>query len=426
MSTAAITREFESRGHELPGSAEHRALRRRALERFDELGLPGRRIETWHYTDLSAFGDKGFEFIARPDADSLDRAAGLLAAHEPIGEGSRVIYVDGHRIEALSNVMPDLTVEILPLTIEQGDAGGDTALAALNTAFLTEGARVRVDGRAPTPVELVFVGTGRGLAPQLRLSIELAAGAEATLILRFIDLPGAGEAWLNLVTDLTLGESSKLTLYRLQTHESEQNHTALHRARLAQGAKLAAGNIELGGKLVRNEFEIALEGSGAEARIFGLELTRESQHCDTRILIDHRAADTTSRQDFRAVVADSSRSVFNGKVIVREDAQHIDARQRSDNLLLSPKAEVDTKPELEIYADQVICSHGATVGELDEDQMFYLQARGIDAETARGILTTAFADTILERITHDRFRERARLEVDARLPRSVDIGQTAQ
>lgn len=423
MSMTAIRRAFEDRGHELPGTAQTHARRRRALDRFGELGLPGRRIEAWHYTDLSSFADKAFDFIAPlPDDAALDSAARLLALHPPVDAGTRIVFVDGHRIESLGDAKADPSIEILPLTLESAARADDSALSALNTAFLREGARVCVTGRALAPIELVFVGTGRGFAPQLKLAIELAAGAEATAIVSFIDVPGADEGWLNLVTDLTLGEDSALTLYRLQTHDAQLNHTAIHRASLSRRARLVAANVERGGKLVRNEFEIVLQGTEAEAHVFGLALTRDRQHCDTRIAIDHSAARTTSRQDYRAIVADASRSVFNGKVVVRQHAQHIDARQRNDNLLLSAKAEVDTKPELEIYADQVICSHGATVGELDEEQLFYLRTRGIDAESARGILTTAFADTILERIAHEGFRERARRAIDGALPRAIGIG----
>jgi Fe-S cluster assembly protein SufD len=154
--------------------------------------------------------------------------------------------------------------------------------------------------------------------------------------------------------------------------------------------------------------------------VYGLALTRAKQHCDMRIDVDHQAPYTTSRQEYRAIADDASRSVFNGKVTVQPDAQHIDAQQRNDNLLLSAKAEIDTKPELEIYADQVICSHGATVGELSDEHLFYLRSRGIDGETARSILTTAFANTILDRISLENFRDQAQDAVTAHLPRRVD------
>lgn len=419
MSAVPFQREFEAKGDELPGGEKLGALRRAAFDRFGELGLPGRRIETWRYTDLTSFADRKFRFAPPPpDADRLAIAAARLDDYPPLASGSRAVFVDGCAAASLSDIDPDAGIEILPPRLGSAGDFDDSALAALNAAFLTDGAEIRIDGRPEAPIELVFVGTGQHLAPQLRLSIDLAAEAEATVIISFIDADAACESWLNLVSELSLGDASSLTLYRLQAHGDAQNHTALHRARLSQKAKLTAGNVELGGKLVRNEFEIALDGPEAEARVFGLAVARDAQHCDTRIAVDHRAERTLSRQDYRAIVADTSRSVFNGKVVVRETAQHIDARQRNDNLLLSSKAEVDTKPELEIYADQVICSHGATIGELDEAQLFYLRARGIDAETARAMLTAGFADTILRRIEHNELYDRARLAVDARLPRT--------
>ena len=406
-----------------PGSeaGASRAVRLAALERFMALGLPDRRVETWRYTDLTSLRKKGFSFSAPPpDAAALETAGVVLREHDLAIEGARLVFVDGHLAESLSTPpQPEhVGFESAASTLTQDSDG--TALAALNTAFASGEHCLRFRGTDSGPVELVFIGSGRQLAPQLRLRIELEAGARAEVIQRFIDIPDAGEAWLNLVTDITLGSESNLSLHRLQLHQPEQVQTTLHRARLAAGAKLTAGNVELGGALVRNEFEIALDGEDAEADVFSLTLTRDSQHSDTRIAVDHRAPRTMSLQNQRAILDDSSRAVFNGKVTVQPDAQHIEARQRSDSLLLSPRAEVDAKPELEIYADQVVCSHGATVGELSDDHLFYLRARGIDAPTARGILTAAFADAILERIALDSLRESARLAVGERLPRAIE------
>ena len=427
MSTAQITQQLEDRGSELPGPPELRAARRSALKQFGELGWPGKRLDAWRYTDLSSLGDKDFSYIAPvPDAAAIEAARTLLDKFEFIDEASRLVFIDGHRVESLSVSKSGSELEVQTTALKFAEDGPESALAALNTAFAAGGTTVRVTGSSAALLELVFIGTGRGFAPQLKLMIELAAGTKATVIQRFIDLPDAGEAWLNLVTDIEQAEDSELSLYRLQTHAPEQYQTTLSRARLAHGAKLAAGNVEVGGNLIRNEFEICLEGNEAEARVFGIALTNRQQHCDTRIAVKHQAPHTTSRQEFRAIVADTSRSVFNGKVIVREEAQNIDAHQQSDNLLLSPTAEADTRPELEIHADQVVCSHGATVGELSDDHLFYLRARGIDEEMARGILIAAFADTILERIDLVSFREQAREAVNAKLPRQIEPGSAAQ
>jgi Fe-S cluster assembly protein SufD len=427
MTPADITRQFDARGTELPGPAELATIRREALARFDRLGFPGRSIETWHYTDLGTLAGKTLDYVGQTaDEPTLAQAASLLDSLDLMPEAPVCVFVDGHWIESLSRPVtePGLTIQMLreqPLAL-LGEGTGESALAALNTAFASDGALIRISARALAPLQLVFIGSGRHLAPQLKLRLELEPEAAATLIQHFATLPEGGEAWLNLVTEIEQDERSKLTLYRLQTQGADAYQTTLTRARLAAEAAFVAGNVELGGKLVRNEFQIELAGTGARADIQGLALTRGRQHCDCRIDIDHCAPQTTSRQGYRAIVSDSSRSVFNGKVTVREDAQHVDARQRNDNLLLSAKAEVDTKPELEIYADQVICSHGATVGELSEDELLYLRTRGIDEETARGILISAFANTVVERLELDSFRSQAKSAVAARLPRLVELG----
>lgn len=412
MSAAAIRRQFEERA----GAPD--ATRTAALEKFEELGFPDRRLETWHYTDLTPLADRDFRFLTSPpDAGQIDAATARLADMQlPAGHG-RLVFIDGYWIESLSMLPQNSGVDVSTRDVPVTDPGNASALTALNTAFAAEGSTLRFRETDTNPVELIFVGTGRQLAPQFRLRIELAANVKATVVQHFVDLPDAGPSWLNLVTDVVQADASELALYRLQSHGAETLHTTLNRVHLESGARFSAGNIELGAALARNEFEVSLDGVEADARIFGLAITRDQQHCDLRIAVDHRAPRTTSRQDYRAIVDDKSRSIFNGKVVVRKDAQNIDARQRNDNLLLSKTAEVDTKPELEIYADQVVCSHGATIGELDEDHLFYLRSRGLDAETARGILTTAFAETILERIGPDDLREQARPAVHASLPR---------
>ena len=425
--TAQITEQFSARGALLPGTAELQAARGAALARFSELGLPGRASETWHYTDLAPLGRKGLDFIAPvPTATTLAAAEQALSALQLEPDAPRCVFVDGYFIASLSLLNPTagLTIETRtgqPTGSADNTAPADSALVALNTAFAREAAMIRLASTQLVPVEFVFIGSGQGLAPQANLKIELERHAQASVVLQFLELPGAGEAWLNLVVDIEQEEGSQLTLYRLQEHGPDQFQTTLTRARLAAGASLVAGNIELGGKLVRNEYQIALAGDAAMANIYGLALTRDKQHCDMRIDVDHQAPHTTSRQEYRAIADDASRSIFNGKVSVREDAQHIDAQQRNDNLLLSSRAEIDTKPELEIYADQVICSHDATVGELSDEHLFYLQSRGIDKDSARGILTTAFANTVLERITLPSFRSRAQEAVNAHLPRRVEL-----
>ena len=295
-----------------------------------------------------------------------------------------------------------------PEALIAGDVPGESALAALNQAFARDGAEILAAGALTRPVAIVVIGSGRGLAQQLRFRISLASGARLTVVEHRIELANAEEAWLNSVTDIDLAGNSRLELLRLQRHGTNQYSTDLARVRVDAGAKFVAGSVKAGGRLVRHELEISLDGPGAAADVSGLALTRGREHCDMRVAVDHRAPRTTSRQNFRAIANDSSRSIFNGKVTVRERAQHIDARQENHSLLLSAKAEVDSKPELEIYADQVACSHGATVGELDDEALFYLRSRGIEDRAARAILTEAFAAAVLDGFGDGDFRSRAR------------------
>ena len=421
MTTPATVRQFEERGADLPGTRAHAARRRAALARFEAQGLPGRRLESWRYTDLSPLSSKDLDYVAAtPPAEVLAVAAEAVARLALDSAAIRLVFVDGCFAEGLSSrdAEPGLDVSVLgtkPEALLAGELPDESALAALNRAFARDGAEILATRALTRPVAIVAIGSGRGLARQLRFRLRLERGARLAVVEHRIDLADAGEAWLNSVTDIDLADDSRLELERLQRHGTNQYSTDLKRVRLGANARFIAGSVEAGGRLVRHEFEILLSGRGAAVEINGLALTRGREHCDTRIAVDHRAPQTTSRQNYRSIADDASRSIFNGKVTVREHAQHIDARQENHSLLLSTRAEIDSKPELEIYADQVACSHGATVGELDDEALFYLRSRGIEDRAARAILTEAFAAVILDRFGSDDFRSRARAAVAERL-----------
>src|SRR5690606_18014474 len=242
-------------------------------------------------------------------------------------------------------------------------------LVDLNTAFAGDGAWLALPaGRSlDSPVEIVFVGSGAAkLAPQPRIAIELGAEAKLELVVQFVDC-GAPGAWLNLVTDVTLGPGAKLDLLRSPGHGPDETHTEVLRARLDRDASLAAGYVDRGGRLVRNDIDVELAAPGACVDIFGVLTAAGGSHVDDHIRVDHAAPATRSQEFFRGIIGDKGRGVFNGKVVVRPGAQKIDAQQSNDNLLLSDQAEIDTRPVLEIYADDVKCSHGSTVGELDPE-----------------------------------------------------------
>jgi len=239
------------------------------------------------------------------------------------------------------------------------------------------------------------------------------------LVQHFVDCGQHSPGWTNCVTQIKQSPASQLELYRFQRHAEGHAHTSLLTAELAADASLTVGYFDLGGRLVRNDVHIDLRGVGARTELIGLFLAGAGQHVDDHTTIRHAAGETRSRETFRGIVGNRGRGVFNGKVIVEPKCQRIDAEQRNDNLLLGEQAEIDTKPELEIYANDVKCSHGTTVGELDAEQLFYLRARGLDAAEARRMLTTAFATTVIEHIRDADLRSQALEHVTARLLRLV-------
>ena len=393
----------------LPGPANTQPRREAALAELSAVGWPTPERERWRYTDLKALFAGDFELAPTPPQRAdLEQLAALLASVPVATKESRLVFVDGHRIPELgATTIVNLEIADLETGWQRFDAGyaqriatKDHPLATLNTAFTQHGLWLRVPARAKVaaPLHLLFVGSPRAaLAPQPRIVIETGEGASLTVVQHFID-SHAGSGWINSVTQVAQAPGSKLDLYRIQRHGPERAHTSLLAAELGADAELTVGYVDLGGRLIRNDIDVKLAERGARAEIFGLFLAGAGQHIDDHILVDHIAAETRSDESFRGIIGRRGRGVFNGKVIVRPNAQRIDARQSSDNLLLAEQAEIDTKPEFEIYADDVKCSHGSTVGELDADQLFYLRTRGIDDAEARELLTAAFAATVIERV----------------------------
>ena len=408
----------------LPGEGATWPRRRTALAELAAAGWPQRRRERWRYTDLEPLAQAGFDVAPAAPGDAELQAAGTMLA-SLTGTAPRLVFVDGHFSRDLSGPLPS-GIEALDLDAQWGEfdsrwagniATTEHPLAALNTAFNQRGLWVRVHAGTELlqPVHIVHIGSNRQqLAAQPRVVLEIGEGARITLIEQIVDA-GAGSGWLNAVAQVRLGARSHLDLYRLQQHGTSQAHTSLLAAELAADAELRVGYVDLGGRLVRNDVDIALRERGARVELFGLFVAGAGQHLDNHTTIVHAAPETRSDEAFRGIIGDRGRGVFNGKVVVRPKAQRIDARQSNDNLLLGAHAEIDTKPELEIYADDVKCSHGTTVGELDADHLFYLRARGIDADDARQMLTTAFAASVLERVRDEPWRAHLLALVTARL-----------
>jgi Fe-S cluster assembly protein SufD len=421
--TLASANHALSAGGPLPGSADSQALREAARAELAAAGLPTPRRENWRYTDLKPLAERSFELTpAAPDAAARDAAARVLAAHGLAPAGARLVLVDGHRVAALGAPEPLAGLEIAdlhesPRSARAAIATADHPLAALNTAYQQSGVLLRVAAgtRVVEPLHVVLVASGApNLAPQPRLVIELGDGAELTVVQHFLDA-GEPNGWVNGVTQVTQAEGSRLALYRLQQHAAAHSHTELLVADVGARATTTIGLVDLGGRLVRNDVDVKLREAGAAVELFGVFLAADGQHVDNHTRIDHLAPETRSDESFRGVIGRRGRGVFNGKVVVHRGAQRIDARQSNDNLLLSDQAEIDTKPELEIYADDVKCSHGSTVGELDAEHLFYLRSRGVDEASARELLTVAFTAAVLDRLAHPTLREAFAERVSARL-----------
>jgi Fe-S cluster assembly protein SufD len=378
--------------------------RETALARFTELGFPTRREEAWRFTDL------------RPlqRATYAPAAPGATAPALPLrfaGEAHRLVFVNGAFAPALSAIgtLPkgawlastQTTLRERPALIENLLVEDDRArqpFAALNGALFSDGFVLALDPgvRLEHPVEIVMVG--HASAPgsfHLRSAILLGEGASSRLV---ETSAGEGESWSNAVTEIRLAAEASLTHIRIQDAGGSAIDFALSRAVLERKARLGSFTLTLGARLSRQDSQVRFAGEGAECRLDGAYLLRGEQEATTATFIDHAAPRCTTRELFKGVVDDRAHGVFLGTIAVRPDAQKSDAQQLNRNLLLSPRAAIDTKPELEILADDVKCSHGATVGDLDEASLFYLRSRGLTEDDARRLLIEAFATETLDRV----------------------------
>jgi Fe-S cluster assembly protein SufD len=411
----------------IPGPEPTRAARASALADLAAAGWPTRRRERWRYTDLEPLAAAGFDLAPDAADEAAIRAASRLIEKSELGDpASRLAFLDGERRAELDAGTPH-GLDVAEIEARWPDfvasfasalPAADYPLATLNTAFARRGLWIRVPAgtAVATPIHIVLIGSGRArIAAQPRIVLDVERDARVTLVQHFVDCGAEAESWTNAVTQIKQAAGSRVELYRLQRHARGIAHTSVLAAELAEAAELAVGYVDLGGRLVRNDVSVVLAGPGARTELFGLLLAGAGQHVDDHTIIRHAAGTTVSREVFRGIIGERGRGVFNGKVVVGPGCQRIDASQRNDNLLLGEHAEIDTKPELEIYADDVKCSHGSTVGELDPEQLFYLRARGLDAGDARRVLTEAFAATVIERIGDSGARACALAAVTARL-----------
>jgi Fe-S cluster assembly protein SufD len=386
--------------------------RRAAFERFMASGLPHRRMEDWRWTDLKQLLSRPFPPAA---AVMSDRASVLrLAARSPF-EGmarARLVIADGLYRPELSDLPVTSAITATPLD-EPSAITSDDPLLLLNTAFFTGGVRIEVAaGESVTlPIEVITVNSGQRaetFAPRL----EVAIGDGGTLTLIETHLGAEGSYVALPITVAQLGAGARLDRIKVQEDAGRSYHLANAHIDLGADATLRDFTFTIGAGVTRNQGFITFSGEGGDARVTGSYLLHDRQHCDTRLVVDHAVPRCTSREIFKCVVDEEARGIFQGKVIVRPHAQKTDGKQSSHALLLSPTAEFDAKPELEIFADDVVCGHGATVTEIDHNHLFYLMARGIDEKAARGLLVKAFVAEVIEELDDEALVEALEARLD--------------
>ena len=424
-------------------------IRRTALDRFVELGFPTTHLEDWKHTNVAPIASVPFQPApAGPGGAIIDALKGLPLCGL---DCSRLVFLNGHYRRELSS-LTDLPKGVRAGSLAEALANGsgaleqhlarhadfrDHAFVALNTAFLNDGVFLEIPNGVilEKPIVLLFISAPSGPPTVSHPRTLIIAGREsqATLIEGYIGLDGAppfrpadaelepgatSDVYLtNAVTEIVAGEGAILEYAKFQQEGHAAFHVATVQVRQERSSNVSTDSFALGGALVREDLNAVLAGEGAEASLHGLYMTAGRQHVDNHTTLDHAAPHCSSRELYKGVLDGQSTGVFNGRVIVRRDAQKTDSKQGNKNLLLSEDAVINTKPQLEIFADDVKCTHGATIGQVDQEAIFYLRSRGIGRDEARSLLTYAFANEIIDRVKHAPLRDRLREALFVRLGR---------
>jgi Fe-S cluster assembly protein SufD len=423
-------------GHGLPWLE---ALRRQAFARFCEVGFPTTRVEDWRFTNVSAIAQTPFRLAPKPRALPSDE---LLGPYRVPGAACQLIFLDGHfcaELSSFADLPSGVTVAGLAKQIAEAPAEIESHLgkylnvqrdpfAALNTAFLEDGAYVHIHRGvvARAPIYLLFVTTAQQ-APAMahpRNLIVAEQAAQATVVEDYVSL-GGGVALCNTVTELIAGEDSVVSHCMIERENRESFNISTLRIQQGRSASTASHSVLLGGALVRNNVHPVLAGDGGECLINGLFIGNGRQHLDNYMLVEHASAHCGSRQFYNGILDDRAHGVFHGRIVVHKDAQKTDAKQTNRNLLLSDEAQIDTKPQLEIFADDVKCTHGATIGQIEENALFYLRSRGIDEVSARRLLLLAFASECLDRMKEGPARSHAERLIHKHLLRLAESSRSS-
>lgn len=425
---SALFAEFE-RGLNGESKTPLHKIRQDAIQWFSENGFPTMRQEEWRFTNVSPIGSVQFKSDGESSASvSLDEIRAFL-----INESfNRLVFVDGRFDEKLSsvkNVPQGVTVqtlaeamasekEVIEKNLAKHAKIDENGFVALNTAFMKQGAYLHIAKNVilDEPVHFIYVATDKAneVAIHPRNLIVAEDNSQMAFIESYISLADS-VYFSNPVTEVVAGENAVINHYKIQQESLKAFHTALMQIYQKRSSNYASHNYVFGGAIVRNDMNAVLDGEGIESTLNGLYIARGNQLVDNHSVIDHAKPHCDSRELYKGILDDHARAVFSGKIHVHQDAQKTDAVQSNQNLLLSEDATVDTKPQLEIYADDVKCTHGGTVGQIDEDGVFYLRARGIGEVTAKKLMIQAFAGEVTDRLKNEEIRDHIQAIVENHL-----------
>lgn len=398
------------------GPAWARAIRAKSATRFAELELPHRKMEDWRFTNIAPILRTPFKLaVGEPIVDST-----ALAPFRYEGGVAELVFIDGQYSQQFSRTAEGVTALGLAEALTSHEVliephlgrylnGAANAFAALNTAFLADGAFVHVAKETVLagPIYVLYVNTKReNTVIYPRNLVVLESGAKVDIVESHVALDGGSRYLTNAITEIAVGENAALHLYKLIHESDEAHHLATTKVRVDRGGSFKSHAINQSGKIIRNEIGVLLDGEGAHTSLYGLYMTSSDQLVDNPTAIEHAKPHCTSWIGYKGVLDDKSHAVFSGKVYVHRIAQKTDSNQLNQNMVLSDKATIDTKPLLEIFADDVKCTHGATVGRPPEELVFYFRTRGMSEAMALGMLTYGFADEVVNQIEVDPVRTR--------------------
>ncbi|HXI14401.1 MAG TPA: Fe-S cluster assembly protein SufD [Thermoanaerobaculia bacterium] len=402
------------------------AIREAAFDRFTAHGFPTPAKETWKYTNLSGLSKLVLDRVREKSVVAVEQ----VRLRESVLGGEKtsveLVFVDGHLERELSSrgELPGLTT-IMPLSEAlEAETNGlkeslmeqiSDPLVDLNTSLFEDGAYIHIPAGIviSSPIHLVFLSSGQGMSNP-RVVIRADGGSQVSVVETFAG-PRDSSYFTNAVTTILAGNGSVIDHYRLQREGNEAFHISNLRIRQSRSSTVTSHVVSLGARLSRQQIEAALQGEGASVTLNGLFILNGRQHADHNTIIDHQSPHSESSEFYKGILDGQSRGIFDGKIIVRKDAQKTSSRQVNRNLLLSPTAIVDSKPQLEIHADDVKCNHGSTIGQIDEDALFYMQARGIGSAEARNLLMYAFASEVVERMKIEPVRDQLQTDLLQRL-----------